>query len=374
MHIAPFALERYFAQHEFTARYLLSSSDCEALELSELLEMADKESLRMWNSLKLGYTESQGHPLLREAVSDLYEGIAPKDILTLIPEEGIFLLMHALLRPGDHVVCTFPGYQSLYEIARATGCEVTEWRPDEEEGWHFDVQALEKMIRPHTRLVVVNFPHNPTGSVPTKKEFEEIIDLARGSGIYLLSDEMYRFLEIESGSTLPSACELYEHAFSLFGLSKTFGLPGLRTGWIATHDKESLQRIAEHKDYTTICASAPSEILAIIALRNRKPIVGKQNARIRRNISLLDSFFSTHSDTFTWNRPSGGSVCFPRMLKVRDTTEFCEELAENTGIMLAPSSLFQFGTCHVRIGYGRENFKEAINRFSRSLDRHVWKL
>jgi aspartate/methionine/tyrosine aminotransferase len=371
MHIVPFALERYFARHEFTARYLLSSSDCEALELSELVEMADEESLRLWNSLKLGYTESQGHPLLREAVSELYEGIEPEDILTLIPEEGIFLLMQSLLRPGDHVVCTFPGYQSLYEIARANGCEVTEWIPDEEEGWHFDVEALEKMIRPRTRLVVVNFPHNPTGSAPTKKAFEKIIDLARDHKIRLLSDEMYRFLEIESGSTLPSACEIYERAFSLFGLSKTFGLPGLRTGWIATHDRESLERIAELKDYTTICASAPSEILAIIALRNRNAIINQQNARIRRNVILLESFFSTYRNLFTWNRPSGGSVCFPRMLKVRDTTEFCEELAEKTGIMLAPSSLFQFGTHHVRIGYGRENFKEAINRFSQYLDRHV---
>ncbi len=371
MHIAPFALERYFARHEFTARYLLSSSDCEALEMSELVEMADEESMRLWNSLKLGYTESQGHPLLREAVSELYDGIEPEDILALIPEEGIFLFMHALLRPGDHVVCTFPGYQSLYEIARATGCEVTEWIPDEEKGWYFDVEALEKMIHPRTRLIVVNFPHNPTGSVPTKKEFEEIIDLTRRRGVRLLSDEMYRFLEIEDGSTLPSACELYEHAFSLFGLSKTFGLPGLRAGWIATHDREILERIAELKDYTTICASAPSEILAIIALRARKRIIGQQNARIRRNVSLLDSFFSTYSNLFEWNRPSGGSVCFPRMLKVRDTTEFCEKLAKNTGTMLVPSSLFQFGTHHVRIGYGRENFQEAINRFSQYLDRHV---
>jgi aspartate/methionine/tyrosine aminotransferase len=369
MNIEPFALERYFARHEFTARYLLSSSDCEALSMSELLGMADEESLRLWDTLKLGYTESQGHPLLREAVAEIYEEAESIDILTLIPEDGIFLLMHAFLQPGDHVVCTFPAYQSLYEIARAIGCEVTEWKPDEKGGWHFDIGTLDGMMKQDTKLVVVNFPHNPTGAVPTREEFEELVDLTRMHGVRILSDEMYRFLEVENGSTLPSACELYEHAFSLFGLSKTFGLPGLRTGWIASHDHEMLQRITELKDYTTICASAPSEILAIIALRNKKRIIGMQNARIRRNVSLLDSFFSTYSDMFAWNRPSGGSVCFPRMLKVRDTTQFCKELAKETGIMLVPSSLFQFGTHHVRIGYGRENFKEAIEKFSLYLER-----
>ena len=127
MNIAPFELERYFAKYEFSSRYLLSASDCESLPMPELLAMADAETAGMWAELRLGYTESAGHPLLREAIAAMYAGIEARDTLVVVPEEGIFLLMHALLRPGDHVVCTFPGYQSLYEVARAIGCDVSTW-------------------------------------------------------------------------------------------------------------------------------------------------------------------------------------------------------------------------------------------------------
>lgn len=368
MKIAPFALERYFAKYEFSAQHLLSSSDCEALSLAELLAMADAETTRLWEELKLGYTETPGHPLLRETIAEIYTGIDAENILVMAPEEGIFLLMHALLEPGDHVVCAFPVYQSLHEVARAIGCEVSPWEPDEEHGWWFDVELLGEKIQANTKLVVVNFPHNPTGHIPPQEDFEATVDLARRQGVYLLSDEMYRFLEIDRGSTLPAACELYDRAFSLFGLSKTFGLPGLRIGWMASHDREVLKRMSLLKDYTTICSSAPSEILAIIALQNRATIIEQQLKRMRKNVAVLDSFFDEYDDCFRWNRPKGGSVCFPRMLAVENTFAFCEELVGETGIMLVPSSTFQFGDHHVRIGFGRENLPDVIERFAAYLE------
>ena len=367
--IAPFALERYFALHEFSARYLLSSSDCESLSMSELLAMADAETSRLWQALKLGYTESAGHPLLRQAIAQLYEGIDADEILVVVPEEGIFLLMHALLEPGDHVVCTFPAYQSLHEVARSIGCDVSTWVPDEGCGWQFDVNKLEAALRPTTSLVVVNFPHNPTGAVPTEADFEAIIDLVRRRGIRLLSDEMYRYLELDGGSTLPAGCELYEGALTLAGLSKAFGLPGLRIGWLASRDRAALERVAALKDYTTICSSAPSEILAIMALRSRRAIIGQQLQRVRKNLALLDQFFASYEDCFRWNRPAGGSICFPRMLCVPDTAQFCARLLEEAGIMLVPSALFQFGDHHVRIGFGREDLLLVLDEFAQYLDR-----
>jgi aspartate/methionine/tyrosine aminotransferase len=180
---------------------------------------------------------------------------------------------------------------------------------------------------------------------------------------------MYRFLEVDQGLTLPSACELHNRAFSLFGLSKTFGLPGLRIGWIASHDHEVLERMTVLKDYTTICSSAPSEILAIMALRRRATIIGQQLERVRKNITVLDAFFREYHDCFSWNRPAGGSICFPRMLIVQDTFAFCEELVKETGIMLVPSIMFQFGDHHVRIGFGRENLPGVITQFAEYLDR-----
>jgi aspartate/methionine/tyrosine aminotransferase len=363
MNIQPFALERYFAKHEFTARYLLCSSDCEAVGMQELLAMADEESARLWAELKLGYTETSGHPLLRQEIAGLYAGLGADDTLVMAPEEAIYLLMHALLEPGDHVVCTFPGYQSLYQVALSLGCQVSRWQPDERRGWHFDVEQLESLLQANTRLLVFNFPHNPTGAMPTRDEFERIVALARQRGIWLLSDEMYRYLEIEPGTTLPAACELYERAFSLFGLSKTFGMPGLRMGWLASRDAEALRRVAVLKDYTTICNSAPAEILALIALRNRETIIARQLRRLRHNLGALDDFFDRHVDQFKWNRPKGGSIGFVRMLAVGDSYQFCEQLVQESGILLAPSRLFDYGDQHVRIGFGRQNLPQVLERF-----------
>jgi len=368
MSIAPFQLERYFAKYEFSARYLLSSSDCESLSMQELLGMADAEMKDMWEQLKLGYTESWGHPLLRQEIAKIYQGIEQPDVLTVVPEEGIYLLMRALLQAGDHVICTFPGYQSLYEVARSIGCEVSTWEPDETRGWNFPIDELARKMRANTKLVVVNFPHNPTGYVPGEDKFAALVEIVRNQGVYLLSDEMYRYLEVEPGTTLPAVCELYKRAFSLFGLSKSFGLPGLRVGWLASQDREGLKQISRLKDYTTICGSAPSELLAIIALRNKEGIIGRQIERVLRNVDVLETFISEHQQQFSLNRPIGGSICFPRMLAVDNTYDFCEQLVTETGIMLTPSRVFQYGDHHVRVGIGRDNLPLVLDLFAKYLD------
>ena len=368
MDIAPFALERYFARHEFSARWLLSSSDCEALSLAELLAMADAETERLWRELRLAYTESQGHPLLREAIADLHGGVAADDIQVVVPAEGIFLTMHALLAPGDHVVCVAPAYQSLSEVARSIGCEVSAWQPDEGHGWSFDLADLEALLRPTTRLVVCNFPHNPTGFVPELEDFAALVELVDRHGAHLLSDEMYRLLEIEPGTTLPPACALSGRAISLSGLSKSFGLPGLRLGWLACRDREVLQRIAVLKDYTTICAPAPSEVLAMIALRNVPRIHQRQIELARSNLLELEDFLARWRSRFEWHRPRGGSVCFPRYLGPESTTGLAAAAVERAGIMLVPSEVFGWGERHLRIGYGRADFGRALGELDGFLD------
>jgi aspartate/methionine/tyrosine aminotransferase len=248
------------------------------------------------------------------------------------------------------------------------GCDISLWKPDENQGWHFSIRKLGKMIQDDTKLVVVNFPHNPTGFLPTHDEYKSLFDLVRQRQAYLFSDEMYRFLELDHEATLPAGCELYNKAVSLSGLSKTFGLPGLRIGWIATRDNEILKRMSLLKDYTTICNSAPSEILGLMAVRARQDIIAMQQVRIRKNMNILEDFFSKYKDCFRWNRPIGGSVCFPRMLVCEDTFEFCEKMVKDTGIMLVPSRIFQYGNQHVRFGYGRENLSQVIERFADYLD------
>jgi aspartate/methionine/tyrosine aminotransferase len=362
MQIRPFQLERYFAEYEFNAPFLLSASDCESLSLQELLALGDAESLELWHQLALGYTETQGHPLLREEVARLYRNITPDDVLILAPEEGIFIAMHTLLQAGDHVIVTFPGYQSLYEIAQALDCQVTRWTLQAgKNGWELDLDFLASAITPQTRLLVVNFPHNPTGYLPLRSDLEAILRLAHQHNLYLFSDEMYWLLECESAQRLPPICDLYERGVSLFGLSKTFSLPGLRIGWLATQDKALLQKLAVFKDYTTICSSAPSEALAIIAMRARETIVARNRQIIQNNLEIADQFFARHEDCFTWPRPQAGSVAFPRLTAGMPVERWCGQ-ALKEGVLIVPGTIFEFPGEHFRLGLGGKNLPQALER------------
>jgi len=368
MKIQPFKLERYFAKYEFSAPYLLSCSDCEALSLNEILLMADENSLELWNDLKLGYTESQGHPVLREEVSKLYQTIQPEEVLVITPEEGIFIAMNNLLEKGDHVVTTFPGYQSLYEIANSLGCEVSKWIPKEQNGWIFDINDLRNLIKDNTKLIVINFPHNPTGAILQENELKEIIDLARQKNITVFSDEMYRFLEHDQASRTSSACDLYGNAVSLYGMSKSFALAGLRIGWLTTKNSDLFNKFAIYKDYTTICSSAPSEILAIIALRAKDKILKRNLDLIDSNLKILDKFFADHAKLFNWYKPKAGPIGFPKLKLDIDVANFCLDLVEKKGVMLLPSKVYDFESNNFRIGFARKNMPEVLAKFKEYLE------
>jgi aspartate/methionine/tyrosine aminotransferase len=368
MKLRPFQLERYFAQYEFSVEYLLSSSDCDGLAQSELIALADPQAKSLWDNLALGYTESLGHPLLRQEIAGLYQGIDPEQCLVVVPEEGIFIAMSSILEADDHVICTFPGYQSLYEIARGLGCEVTLWKPDEANGWRFDPDFLEQQIKPETKLVIANFPHNPTGYLPPKADYLRMIDLAREHNLWLFSDEMYRYLEYDPNDRVPSACEVYDKAVTLFGMSKTFGMAGVRLGWLVTRDAELFARMAALKDYTTICSSAPSEILSLIALRSRQAIIQRHLTRINRNLGLLDRFFEEYGDRFEWIKPKAGTIAFPRLKGDLDAHDFCQQLIKEANILLLPSTVYDYDRRHFRLGFGRENMPEALEKLGRYLN------
>jgi aspartate/methionine/tyrosine aminotransferase len=375
LHDQPFKLERYFAQYEFKAPYLLSASDCEALTLGELLEMADPEAAGLWAGLSLGYTESAGHPALRREIAGLYETLAPENVLVLAPEEGIFIAMHTLLEPGDRAIALFPAYQSLHEIARSAGAQVIPWVVQPQgDGWRLDLEWLERNLDETTRLLVINFPHNPTGFLPTRQELDHILGLARKWGPYVFSDEMYRLLEYDPARRLPPVCDLYERGISLSGMSKSFSLPGLRIGWLGTRAAGLLERWQAYKDYTTICSSAPSEVLALIGLRARQRILERNLAIIRDNLAHAGAFFGRHADRFHWLPPQAGSVAFPAWLgpgrglgrTLQSLEDFCREMLDRQGLMVVPGSLFDYAPpefgAHFRVGLGRRNFKDALQR------------
>lgn len=368
--IEPFALERYFAKYEFKVKYLLSSSDCDGFSLEYLLSLADDETKELWDRLTLGYTESLGHPLLRQEIAKLYDGVSPDQIITVVPEEGIYAAMNVLLEKGDNIICTFPGYQSLYQIASSLGCTVTKWLPDEEVKWRFDPDFIEKNIRPNTKLIIVNFPHNPTGYYPSKTDFKKIIDIVKKHDLYVFSDEMYRFLEYEPADRIPSAIEVYDKAITLFGMSKTFGLAGLRTGWLVTKDKKIANDLSIFKDYLTICGSAPSEILSIIGLRAKDTLIDLNLKKIRKNLDIASDFIDRHSDRLSWNKPNAGTIGFPKLAD-GSSYEFCQKIVQDAEIMLLPARVYDYGDSHFRLGFGRENFPEALDKLDEYLKK-IW--
>jgi aspartate/methionine/tyrosine aminotransferase len=367
MRIADFALERYFARWEFAVEHVACASDVEGWSMVELLALAEDETRAMWDGLRLGYTESTGHPLLRAEIAKLYDSIAADDVLVFAgAEEAIFCLMSTALGEGDHVVVTWPGYQSLYEVARANGAKVALHLLREEDGWALDVDRLIRSLHDDTKMVVVNAPHQPTGMLPTEEEWRRLASECRSRGIRLVADEVYRFLEHDGAATLPAGADLDERAVSIGVMSKTFAMAGLRIGWLATRDHDVLDRCARLKDYTTICSSAPSEVLALIGLRARDTVVARSSEIVASNLALLDDFFASRADAFAWVRPRGGSTGFPRLASGGpagpSADRFAARLVEKTGVLLLPSSTFGFDDTHVRLGLGRTDLPLAIEK------------
>ena len=365
MDVGPFRIERYYAEYEFTTRYMLSSSDCESRRIAEVLALEPDAQARLLETW-CGYTESEGSPELREAIAAIYDGIEAADVIvTSCAEEGILLLNHALLGAGDHAIVETPCYESALELARSTRAEVSEWRRRYEDRWAHDFDALERSVRPDTCLIYINQPHNPTGTLMDRTMLERIRELASSRGLVLFGDEVYRELEHDSRDRLPAVCELDERAVSLGSISKSYGLPGLRLGWLVTRDAPIREAVMRLKDYTTICSSAPSEVLTAVALRNRDVLVARNLEIVARNLPLLDDFFARHGDTFEWVRPTASPIGFPRVNGVADVDDLCERLAE-VGVLLLPGSVYD-EPAHVRVGFGRANMPEALELLEASL-------
>jgi aspartate/methionine/tyrosine aminotransferase len=364
--LRPFALEVFFSKWEFTARHHLCASDMQSMKLSELLAMADADDRAAWDALYLGYTETWGSPDLRETIAGTYERMAGSEILTFVgAEEGIFAAMHALLGPEDHAITIIPNYQSV-ESVPLTICHTTGIALDAERGWDLDLQQLRDAIRPNTRVICINFPHNPTGKVISRAALDEVVSLCRARGIYLFSDEVYRLIERRPEMTLPQVADIYERGISLGVMSKAYGLPGIRVGWVACRDVEALRRMEGMKHYTSICGASPSELLAQIALKARERILARNRGLIVRNLAILEAFFAEHPDLFEWYLPDGGCIGYPRYLGRDGVEVFATRLVEQSGVLLLPASVYKsdLGATpadRFRIGYGRDNMEAGLD-------------
>jgi aspartate/methionine/tyrosine aminotransferase len=366
--VRDFALEVYLSKWEFAARYHLTASDAQSMSVADLVALADDEGRARWANLWLGYTETYGAPWLRALIASTYDTLAADDILCFAgAEEGLHAAMHALLDAGDHAVVVVPNYQSA-ETIPLDRCEVSGVSLDPDRGWALDIDAVRAALRPNTKLVSINFPNNPTGKILERDRFDALVALCRSHGIWLFSDEVYRLIERDSARRLPQVADVYERGLSLNVMSKAYGLPGLRIGWIAARDRAVLQRMERIKHYLSICNSAPSEVLAGIALSARETILARNRALATRNVAMLTEFFADFSDRFEWYVPDGGVIGFPRYLGAEGVEAFAEALVDEAGVLVLPASLYRSALTaapadRFRIGYGRDQLAEGLAAF-----------
>ena len=369
-----FRLETHFSKWEFKARYHMTASDAESMSLPDLLDMASPEDRAGFENMWLGYTETYGAPDLRAAIAGTFAKQTAQDILCFAgASEGIFAANTVLLDKDSHAIVVTPNYQS-HETMPIAICEATGVPLDPNDNWSLDIDRIAAAIRPNTKLVTINFPHNPTGAILPLERYRALIELCRRHGIYILHDEIFNGLGASDAEHLPYIADEYERGLSLGVMSKSYGLPGLRVGWIACQDREVLSKMERLKHYLSICNSGPSERLTLIALNNREKILARNCAIVDENLPKWDAFFARHSDLFDWQRPDGACMGFPRY-KGRDGVEaFCASLVEESGVLFLPSTIYsselsETPTDRFRLGFGRRNLDEGIA----ALDAHLMK-
>ncbi|WP_223425232.1 aminotransferase class I/II-fold pyridoxal phosphate-dependent enzyme [Tateyamaria pelophila] len=360
-----FRLETHFAKWEFKARYHLTASDAQSMSLRELLAMASPEEREEFEGMWLGYTETYGAPDLRDTIAATYAKQSADNILCFAgASEGIFAANTVLLDRDSHAIVVTPNYQS-HETLPVTICEATGVPLDPDDGWSLDMDRVAAAIRPNTRLVTINFPHNPTGAILPLDHYTMLIDLCRKHGIYILHDEIFNGLGPTGAQHLPFVADLYERGLSLNVMSKSYGLPGLRIGWIASQDRAVLSKMERLKHYLSICNSGPSERLAKIALTHRKAILARNCAIVDENLPKWDAFFARHRDLFDWQRPDGSCMAFPRYKGAEGVEVFAQSLVQDSGVLLLPSTIYRSDlgdtpNDRFRLGFGRTGLDEGL--------------
>ena len=370
-----FRLETHFAKWEFNARFHLTASDAESLSMRDLLSIASDEDRDAFDGMWLGYTETFGAPDLREAIAGTYTQQSASNVLCFAgASEGIFAANSVLLDKDAHAIVITPNYQS-HETLPLQICEATGVPLDADDGWSLDIDRVAAAIQPNTRLLTMNFPHNPTGAVLSQDRYDALIALCRTHGIYILHDEIFNRLGPTGARHLPFVADVYERGLSLGVMSKSYGLPGLRIGWIACADTEVLSKMERLKHYLSICNSGPSERLALIALKARDQLLARNCAIVDENIPKWDAFFARHPELFEWSPPQASCMAYPRYKGSEGVDAFAKGLVEEGGVLVLPSSIYRSDLGEVpndrfRIGLGRRGLDAGLAAFEAHLMRN----
>jgi capreomycidine synthase len=370
MEIAPALLENWMRQYYFDTDIDIGSSGVESFSFSELrgllnLSQDDLDRVTFDDSRTLGSTE------LREAIAERWANQNHDRVMaTHGSSEGIFLAMNALLRPGDEVITAWPAYQQLFAMAESNGCKLKYWTLDSERGFVPDIEQLKNLISKQTRMLVVNFPHNPTGASLTPEQQKELVDTVAEAGCYLVWDGSFAEMTYDR-PPLPEPGAWYDRTITLGTLSKGYGLPGLRVGWcIASPD--ILERLVNLRDYVTLHLSPLIELIAERAIRKAHVLLGVRMEQARANLSVLAAWVESHRNYVNWARPQGGVCAFLRM-PGEEVETFCHRMAREYRVLLVPGT--RFGSPgFVRLGFGgpARKFEEGLSRLADLLVKFNW--
>ena len=367
MQLPTFPLVEWFAVAEGRHDLSLSHSACRTMSVADLLTRAELAEFRQ---LRLGYGEFSGMAPLRESIAETYETIEPAEIVTFNgPSEAVYTSMRALLRPGDRVVVPGPAFHTLQAIARVIGCEVRVWQAREEEGFAFHVSELEDLCDERTKLIVINFPHNPTGQTISGEALSAVVEIAKRSRAMLFSDEAFRLLEYPPDEALPAACDLYEYAISVTGLSKPFGLGGLRIGWLATRSAEILTAVQKYRYYTAEMTNTPCQWLASRALERAEEILPRNRGLIRSNLNRLSDFVAKRADVLRLHRPQAGTMALVEQRSGLSSTGFCRRLLDDERLFAVPGAALGMADTLLRFGLGISDLGDGLERLDRVLNR-----
>lgn len=363
MEIAPALLEQWMRQYYFDTDIDIGSSGVESYSFFELRRFLDLSQNDL-DQVTFDDSRTLGGPGLREAIGDRWANRdAGRVMATHGSSEGIFLAMNALLQPGDEVITVSPRYQQLSAIAESNGCKLKDWSLDFDRGFVPDLEMLRSLVTKRTRMLVVNFPHNPTGASLTPGQQKELVDIVAEAGCYLVWDGAFTEMTYER-PPLPDPGTWYDRTITLGTLSKGYGLPGLRVGWCLA-SPEILERFVNLRDYITLHLSPLIELIAERAVRNANTLLGVRMEQARANLEILAAWIESHREFVDWAPPRGGVCGFIRMLGDCDVETFCHRLARERRVLLVPGACFGYPD-FVRLGFGgsTQKFVEGLNRLT----------
>jgi aspartate/methionine/tyrosine aminotransferase len=374
MKIDTFLLERWMTRHETHVRYDIAESGILPLSTEDLLsfEPAERrhETLQSLLRLPLGYSEARGTVELRTMLAETYRrGDADHILVTTGAIEANYLLFNVLLDAGDHMIAPYPAYQQLYSVPKAIGCDVSLWHVGPETGYRYDVDALERLVTSRTKVIVVNTPHNPTGAMLAPDDARRVYAIAESVGAVVIGDEAYRWLAVPEGEPFaPPFFDLGERGISVGTLSKPFGLPGLRIGWIAG-PPDLIQQCWSLRDYISLSPGKLNDALAQLGMRHRDRIVTRNTEIIRSNLAEARTWMADRSSFLSWTPPRGGLLALLKYDLPLDSLPLADKLATEYSVMLAPGSAFGYER-HLRLGVGQrpDIFRKGLEEAGRCFE------